>query len=320
MENTMGIERDVWVREVGTRDGLQSIATQFSTSSKLEWIRQEAAAGVPEIEVGSFVPPKLLPQMADTADVVAGALKIDGLCTSVLVPNLRGAQAGMASGAYQLNFPLSVSEAHSQANLRKSVAEAVDDLASVFDYRKDNPQYAEVKIGAGLATAFGCTIAGSVPLSEVFAAAEKVVALKPDEIAVADTVGYGNPAQCREIFREILSLADGIPVAAHFHDTRGLGLANVDAALEVGVRRFDASLGGLGGCPYAPGASGNVVTDDLVFMLEAMGLRTGIDLDRLLETRAFMERHLTDERTTGAIVNAGIPKGFLGAKQAAHPT
>ncbi len=309
----MNHERDVWIREVGTRDGLQSIATQFDTADKLEWIRREAAAGVPEIEVGSFVPPKLLPQMADTAEVVAGSLTIGSLRTTVLVPNLRGAQAGMASGAHQLNFPVSVSEAHSQANLRKSVSAAIDDLAGVFEYRRAHPEFTRVRIGAGLATAFGCTIAGSVPLDDVLRAAEKVIALAPDEIAVADTVGYGNPAQCRRIFRAILDLAGDIPVAAHFHDTRGLGLANVDAALEVGVRRFDASLGGLGGCPYAPGASGNVVTDDLVFMLEAMGLRTGIDLDRLLETREFMQRHLRGEATFGAIATAGVPKGFTRA-------
>lgn len=312
----MKTKRDVWIREVGTRDGLQSIDTQFSTANKLEWIQLEATAGVPEIEVGSFVPPKLLPQMADTKDVVAGALGIPGLHTTVLVPNLRGAQAGMASGVYQVNFPLSVSEAHSQANLRKSVSEAIEDLASVFAYRREHPEYANVRIGAGLATAFGCTIAGQVPLAEVLRAAEQVIALEPDEIAIADTVGYGNPAQCRTIFREILAIAGDIPVAAHFHDTRGLGLANVDAALDVGVRRFDSSLGGLGGCPYAPGASGNVVTDDLVFMLEAMGLKTGIDLDRLLAARRFMEQHLNEEPTYGAIANAGVPKGFVAVSAA----
>ena len=304
-------KRDVWVREVGTRDGLQSIQTQFSTEDKLAWIEREANAGIPEIEVGSFVPAKLLPQMADTAEVVAGALLNQSLTVSVLVPNLRGAQAGMASGAHQLNFPLSVSEMHSQANLRKSVGEAIDDFANVLAYRRDKPEFSGVRVGVGLATAFGCTIAGHVPLSDVLSAAEKVLAVGPDEIAVADTVGYGNPRQCREIFREILAIAGDIPVAAHFHDTRGLGLANVDAALDVGVRRFDSSLGGLGGCPYAPGASGNVVTDDLVFMLEAMGMKTGVDLDALLQTRDFMASKLTDEPTFGAIANAGVPKGFV---------
>ena len=303
-------ERDVWIREVGTRDGLQSIDTIFSTQDKLAWIKQEAAAGMPEIEVGSFVPPKLLPQMADTAQVVTGALENEGLTVSVLVPNLRGAIAGFESGAHQLSFPLSVSEKHSQANLRKSVNEAIEDFSNVMAYRAENPAHKNVRVGIGLATAFGCTIAGEVPLREVLAAAEKVIALEPDEIAVADTVGYGNPAQCREIFTQILSLAGDIPVAAHFHDTRGLGLANVYAALNVGVRRFDSSLGGLGGCPYAPGASGNVVTDDLIFMLEAMGMKTGVDLDALLDVRRFMVSKLDHEPTYGAIINAGTPKGF----------
>ena len=313
----MNTDNDIWIREVGTRDGLQSIQTQFSTANKLEWIRLEAAAGIPEIEVGSFVPPKLLPQMADTAEVVDGAVMVNDLTVSVLVPNLRGAQAGMASGAHLINFPLSVSEAHSEANLRKPVSAAIEDFANVMNYRREHPEHAHVRIGVGLATAFGCTISGQVALADVLRAAEKVIALDPDEIAVADTVGYGNPAQCRTIFREILAMAGDIPVAAHFHDTRGLGLANVDAALEVGVRRFDSSLGGLGGCPYAPGASGNVVTDDLVFMLEAMGLTTGVDLDKLLVARQFMEQHLNDESTFGAIANAGVPKGFAPAMQRA---
>jgi hydroxymethylglutaryl-CoA lyase len=312
-------KRDVWVREVGTRDGLQSIATIFSTETKLEWIRLEAAAGMPEIEVGSFVPAKLLPQMADSAAVVAGAKQIPGLHVSVLVPNLRGAESGMAAGADQLNYVLSVSEAHSRANVRRSVQESIDDFARIIALRNSNPDYRSIRIAGGLATAFGCTIAGPVPLSEVLRAAQALVELGADEIAVADTVGYGNPTQCRQIFREVIDIAGDIPVAAHFHDTRGLGLANVVAALDVGVRRFDASLAGLGGCPYAPGASGNVVMDDLVFMLEAMGLVTGVDMDKLLETRRFMEQHLAEEPTRGAFVRAGAPKGFLWGAEATIP-
>ena len=309
----MKLERDVWVREVGTRDGLQSIATKFPTAAKVAWIRSEFEAGVPEIEVGSFVPPKLLPQMADTKEVVQHSLKIDGLKVSVLVPNLRGAQSALESKVHQLNFPISVSEAHSKSNLNKSVSEAIDDFRDVVNLRNSRPEYSETRIGVGLATAFGCTISGRVQTSEVMKAAEKLVSLGPDEIAVADTVGYGNPEQCREIFSEILSLAGDIPVAAHFHDTRGLGLANVDAALNVGVKIFDASLGGLGGCPYAPGASGNIVTDDLVFMLEAMGLKTGVNLDLLLEARRAMESYLDGEVTHGSIITAGTPKGFVSA-------
>ncbi|MBI4694353.1 MAG: hydroxymethylglutaryl-CoA lyase [Gammaproteobacteria bacterium] len=305
--------RDVEVREVGTRDGLQSIQTVFSTAAKLEWIRLEAAAGVPEIEVGSFVPPKLLPQMADSAEVVAGALAIDGLTVAALVPNFRGAQNALAAGARKLNYVLSVSEAHSQANVRRSVQESIEDLARIVEFRDAHPEFATVTIASGVATAFGCSIAGRVPLADVVTAARRLVEAGADELAVADTVGYGNPAQCREIFTEVLAVAGDVPVAAHFHDTRGLGLANVTAALEIGIRRFDASLGGLGGCPYAPGASGNVVMEDLVFMLEAMGLRTGVDLDRLMLAREHMANQLRGETTRGAYALAGKPKGFVGA-------
>lgn len=307
----MNQQRDVWLREVGTRDGLQSIPTLFSTETKLEWIRREADAGIPEIEVGSFVPPKLLPQMADSAAVVAAAIKLEGLHVSVLVPNLKGAENAMAAGAHQINYVLSVSEAHSRANVRRSVQESIDDFARIIELRNTTPAFRGIRVASGLATAFGCTMGGAVPLDSVLAAAHALLELGADELAVADTVGYGNPAQCRTIFREVLAIAGEVPVAAHFHDTRGLGLANVDAALDAGVRRFDASLAGLGGCPYAPGASGNIVMDDLVFMLEAMGLKTGVDLDALLDVRRYVEGHLGGEPTHGAIAKAGVPKGFV---------
>jgi hydroxymethylglutaryl-CoA lyase len=196
------------------------------------------------------------------------------------------------------------------------VGEAIDEFARIVALRNGQPAYRHIQIGAGLATAFGCTISGTIKIEDVVACARALVEHGADELAVADTVGYGNPAQCRTIFREVMQVAGALPVAAHFHDTRGLGLANVDAALDVGVRRFDASLGGLGGCPYAPGASGNIVTDDLVFMLEAMGLRTGIDLAALLDAREYMESQLCGEATRGAIAQAGTPKGFVAASSA----
>ena len=304
------MSNNVWVREVGTRVGLQSIDTIFTTDSKVEWIKQEAAAGIPEIEVGSFVPAKLLPQLADTTDVILETCKINGLRVSALVPNFRGAIDGMVSGVHQLNYVLSVSEAHSQANTRKTVDEAVLDFSRIVSYRKDNPEYHHVLVGAGLATAFGCTIAGQIDENDVLNTLEALLEFSPDEVVVADTVGFANPTQCRRIFKQVLAMTGNIPVSAHFHDTRGLGLANVAAALDVGVRRFDASLGGLGGCPYAPGASGNVVTEDLVFMLDAMGMDTGISLDKLLLARTFMESNLNGEVTKGAFVHAGFPKGF----------
>ena len=310
MKTSNNMSNNVWVREVGTRDGLQSIDTIFTTDSKIEWIKQEAAAGIPEIEVGSFVPAKLLPQLADTTDVILETCKINGLRVSALVPNFRGAIDGMVSGVHQLNYVLSVSEAHSQANTRKTVDEAVLDFSRIVSYRKDNPEYHHVLLGVGLATAFGCTIAGQIDEKDVLDTLEALLEFSPDEVVVADTVGFANPAQCRRVFKQVLAMTGSIPVSAHFHDTRGLGLANVAAALDVGVRRFDASLGGLGGCPYAPGASGNVVTEDLVFMLDAMGMDTGISLDKLLLARTFMESNLNGEVTKGAFVHAGFPKGF----------
>ena len=310
MKTSNNMSNNVWVREVGTRDGLQSIDTIFTTDSKIEWIKQEAAAGIPEIEVGSFVPAKLLPQLADTTDVILETCKINGLRVSALVPNFRGAIDGMGSGVHQLNYVLSVSEAHSQANTRKTVEEAVLDFSRIVSYRKDNPEYHHVLLGVGLATAFGCTIAGQIDEKDVLNTLEALLEFSPDEVVVADTVGFANPAQCRRVFKQVLAMTGSIPVSAHFHDTRGLGLANVAAALDVGVRRFDASLGGLGGCPYAPGASGNVVTEDLVFMLDAMGMDTGISLDKLLLARTFMESNLNGEVTKGAFVHAGFPKGF----------
>jgi hydroxymethylglutaryl-CoA lyase len=309
---------DVRVQEVGTRDGLQSIPTIFPTDAKLDWIRAEAAAGVPEIEVASFVNPKLLPQMADAADVVAGSNKIEGLTVSTLVPNLRGAENGFAAGSQKLNFVMSVSEEHNMANVRRTVDQSLEEFSRIIEYRKERPEFAGVKVCGGMATSFGCTISGQVDPKDVMRVANELVERGADELAVADTVGYGNPAQVRALLTELYSnIGKDFPVTCHFHDTRGLGLANIVAALDAGCTRFDASLAGLGGCPYAPGASGNVVMDDLVFMLESMGLKTGVNLDRLMEARDIMESHLNGEPVHGAYNLAGAPKGFTPASMTA---
>lgn len=309
---------DVEVHEVGPRDGLQSIATIFSTEQKLKWIAAEAKAGVAEIEVASFVPPKLLPQMADAADVVKGAKSIQGLTVSSLMPNFKGAQSGFAAGADKLNYVLSVSEAHNQANVRRTVQESLDDFARIVAFRNASADLAHVTIACGMATSFGCTIAGHVAPGDVMRTAEALLERGANELAVADTVGYANPKQVGELFKQLFdTVGKDVSVVAHFHDTRGLGLANVTAALDAGVRKFDSSLGGLGGCPYAPGATGNVVTDDLVFMLESMGMRTGVNLDLLLEARAIMESSLKGEPTHGAYAKAGAPKHFV-APSSAH--
>ena len=308
---------DVLVHEVGTRDGLQSIDTVLTTEGKMAWIRREAAAGVRQIQVGSFVPPKLLPQMADTAEVVRQSLEIPGLTVSALVPNMKGAENGMAAGAHQIGVVMSVSEAHNLSNVRRSTQDSIDDFGRIVEFRNAHPEYSDTVISGGMATAFGCTISGPVPVRDVMRVAEGLLERGAERIGVADTVGYANPGQVRELFEELFrTVGAGVAVGAHFHDTRGLGLANVFAALDAGVREFDASLGGLGGCPYAPGASGNIVTEDLVFMLESMGLRTGIDLDGLLEARQIMARQLNGEPMHGTFANAGPPRGFIAASAA----
>jgi hydroxymethylglutaryl-CoA lyase len=308
---------DVLVHEVGPRDGLQSIQTIFPTEAKIDWIKREAAAGVPQIQVGSFVPPKNLPQMADSGDVVREAAEIPGLTVSALVPNLRGAENGMAAGAHQIGVVLSASEAHNYSNVKRSVAESLDGFSEIVAHRDADDEYKDIAISGGLATAFGCTIDGQVAVRDVMRVAEEFLKRGADRISVADTVGYANPGQVKALFEELYrTVGTDVAVGAHFHDTRGLGMANAFAALEAGVRELDSCLGGLGGCPYAPGATGNIVTEDLVFMLEAMGMRTGIDLDGLLEAREIMERHLTDEPTHGAFVTAGRPLGFQPATAA----
>jgi hydroxymethylglutaryl-CoA lyase len=308
---------DVLVHEVGPRDGLQSIKTIFPTEAKLEWIRAEAAAGVPQIQVGSFVRPDLLPQMADSAEVVKESIKIPGLTVSALVPNLKGAQNAIAAGAHQLGVVMSVSEAHNKANVNRTAEESLEGFRQIVEYRDEVDPKKKTVISGGLATSFGCTIAGKVPVSDVMKRAEQLLERGADRLNIADTVGFANPKQVKELFEELFrTVGRDVPVGAHFHDTRGLGLANAFAAVEAGVRELDGCLGGLGGCPYAPGASGNVVTEDMVFMLEAMGMRTGIDLDALLEVRELMVSHLKGEPTQGAFVTAGPPLGFVPATAA----
>ena len=300
----------VALREVGMRDGLQSLAPILTTEQKNAWCAAEFAAGVREIEVTSFVPAKLLPMFADAEDVVRHALGLPGLKVSALIPNLRGAERGVALGVHEVAHVLSVSEGHNQNNVRRSTQDSIDDLTRVIELRDSLEPGRRMKVIAGLATVFGCTIEGNVDEKRVLEIAGKVLALKPDALMLADTVGYGNPAAIRRVFREVLDMAGSVPVAAHFHNTRGLGLANVLAALEVGVRSFDASLGGLGGCPWAPGATGNIVMEDTAFMLEAMGFDTGIDLDRLIEVRRMVEGFMPGITFHGDLPKAGIPKNY----------
>lgn len=301
------------VREMGLRDGLQSVKAIMPTATKLEWIARALAAGVREVEVASFVPPKLLPQMADAADVVAGARRLAGLTVSALVPNLKGAERAAEAGAMKINYVMSVSESHNQSNVRRPVAESVADFGRIVEFVRALPASSRPVVCGGLATAFGCTIEGDVPEARVRELAMRLAELGADEIVVADTVGYGNPAAVRRVFGAVRRDLGEMPIGAHFHDTRGVGLANVVAALDCGVTRFDASTGGFGGCPYAPGASGNIVMEDLVFLLESMGYATGVDLARLIEVRRFVEQSLPGEQFHGAVARAGLPRNFAHA-------
>ena len=299
---------DVLISEVGPRDGLQSVKGTMPTADKFKWIDALVAAGLQEIEVGSFVPAHLLPQMADTAAVVRHALTHAGLTVMALVPNLRGAQAALAAGAQKLTIPVSASVAHSLANVHKTREAMVAEVSAIVQLRNDTAP--GVKIEAGIATAFGCTLQGAVPEDEVIWLASECIAAGVDEAGLSDTTGMANPAQVRRLFTRLPAAIGNQAGAAHLHNTRGLGLANCLAAYDVGVRTFDASLGGLGGCPYAPGASGNVVTEDLVFMFEAMGVRTGVDIEKLIQARAPLKAGLPGEALYGMTPEAGLPKGW----------
>src|ERR1700740_917008 len=293
------------IREVGLRDGLQSIAEILPTEQKITWLEAEHAAGVREIEVSSFVPPKLLPQLAEAETVVRRALALPGLTVSALIPNLRGAERGLALGVHELNFVLSVSEGHNRSNVRRGTDESIEDFRRVVQLCREQGGDKRPRINCGLATAFGCTIEGDVDEERVRHIANEVAGAGADGIILADTVGYGQPAAIGRVFAKVIADVAPLPVMAHFHDTRGLGLANVLAAFSAGCKAFDASLGGLGGCPYAPGATGNIVLEDTVFMFEAMGCSTGIDLDRLVAVREIVARALPEVTLYGAIAKAG---------------
>ncbi len=309
----------ILVSEVGPRDGLQSIRTVMPTSAKMEWIRAEAAAGVREVEVGSFVPAKLLPQLADTELLVRFARTLPGLTVAALVPNLRGAQGAVAAGAHKITLPCSVSETHSLRNLRRSHAQVIDEARAIGELIRSLPQAGRPRFDGSLSTAFGCTLEGPVPDGKVLELAERLLAAGCDEVGLADTSGYADPASVRRLVRLVRgAVGNHALTGIHLHNTRGLGLANALAALEEGITTFDSSLGGLGGCPFAPGASGNIVTEDLCFMLAAMGLDTGIDLQALLEVRRRVAAALPHEEMYGFTAAAGLPLGFGGAGSPTH--
>lgn len=301
----------ILISEVGPRDGLQSIKQTMPLQAKKAWITAEAAAGVREIEVGSFVPAKILPQLADTADLVEHARGIAGLTVAALVPNLKGAEAAVRAGVHKITLPLSASESHSLKNLRRTHAQVLAEVREISRLLSGLPEGERPHFEGGISTAFGCTIEGVVPESKVVELAEALMEAGCDEVGLSDTTGYANPAQVGRLVAAVKNaVGNGSLNGLHLHNTRGLGLANVLAGLEAGITTFDSSLGGLGGCPFAPGASGNIVTEDLVFMFQAMGIRVGIDLPRLLEVRKILIDALPGEPLYGFTPDAGLPLGF----------
>jgi hydroxymethylglutaryl-CoA lyase len=301
---------DVQICEVGPRDGLQNAHHFMPTEAKKAWISALAAAGLKEIEVGSFVPPKVIPAMADTGEIVAHAITIAGLKVVALAPNFKGFQRALESGAHKITFPVSASHQHSVSNVRMTPDEMVAQVRQACELRASLPAGQRPEIEGAVATAFGCTLQGEVPESEVVRIAKLLADAGVDSVALADTVGYANPAQMKRLYRKVKDVVGAKLDGVHLHNTRGLGLANALAAFEEGARAFDSSMGGLGGCPFAPGASGNVVTEDLVFMFESMGLKTGIDFEGLLRARKILVDGIPEEPVYGHFAGAGLPKGF----------
>lgn len=302
----MTLPTSVTIREVGLRDGLQSVKTIVPTAAKLEWLRDAHAAGQREIEIGSFVPARLMPQLADTAELLEFAKTLPDLRASVLVPNLKGAERAIEGEADLMLVPLSASHAHSLANLRKTPDEVVAEIGRIRAER--DARGSRTKIEVGMSTAFGCTIQGRVEPDEVVRLVAAVLDAGVDAVGLADTVGYADPDMVRRLFELVLPIAGSRLNCGHFHDTRGLGMANVYAALQMGITRFDACIAGIGGCPHAPGASGNVATEDVAYLMASMGIATGQDFAKLIALRAKVAKWLEGEETHGTLWRAGLPR------------
>jgi hydroxymethylglutaryl-CoA lyase len=304
-------KKTIEISEVGPRDGLQSIKSIMSLEAKKEWITAEAGAGVPEIEVGSFVPAKILPQLADTSELVKHALTIPDLTVAALVPNLRGAENAIKVGVHKITIPLSASETHSLKNVNRTHEQMYDEVKNIVALIKSLPINERPRFEGGISTAFGCTLEGKIESKKITEVAAKLMDAGCDEVGLSDTTGYATPNQIITLVRAVKNeVGENNLTSLHLHNTRGLGLANVLAALDHGITTFDASLGGIGGCPFAPGASGNIVTEDLAFMLDSMGFETGVDLEALMNVRQIVKSALPDEELYGFTPDAGLPLGY----------
>ena len=302
---------DIEVSEVGLRDGLQSIKQIMPTEAKKRWISALAKAGVPEIEVGSFVPARTLPQLADTMEIAEYARSIEGLKVAVLVPNLRGAEQAVKARVHKITIPLSVSETHNLHNVNRTHAQMLEQVRDIVQLINNLPIGERPILEGALSTAFGCTLEGAVPEDRVVKLAVALMDAGCDEVGLSDTTGYANPVQVKRLIGKVWEAVGRENLTGiHLHNTRGQGLANVLAAVEAGLTTIDSSMGGIGGCPFAPGASGNIVTEDLVFLLEAMGLNTGINFDGLMAAREVVATALPDVELYGFTPDAGLPLGF----------
>ena len=299
---------DVLIREVGLRDGLQLVKNILPTEKKIKWLNKQSLLNFKEIEVTSFVPKKVVPQFFDAKIILNEANKISNLTSSVLVPNLFGAKKALELNAQKINYVLSASESHNKANVNKDVNSSINELSEIVNYNRNLEKNS--KIGVAISTAFGCSIEGEISNLKVLNLVEKILKIGVDEITIADTVGYANPKQVRMLFKRLINLTDNLEIFAHFHDTRGLGIVNVLTAFDLGIRKFDSSLLGLGGCPFAPGASGNVATEDLIYLFNSMRVSTGINLEDLVILCKYISNFFPNEVVNGRIISAGIPKNY----------
>jgi hydroxymethylglutaryl-CoA lyase len=295
----------VSLREVGLRDGLQLVKKFPSTAAKQRWIRDEYGAGVRHFEVGSFLPAKTFPQFADVRDMVKTVAALPGAHGVALALNERGVNEALASGVAEIASVVSATEEHSQANANRSRDSAIANVRRLCELRDASAH--RPLVNAAISMALGCSITGPVNPKEVIKLVEKCLEAGVDFVAVADTVGYAGPKQVGELTKAIVKLSGTKPVCVHLHDTRGMGIANASAALDAGARILDGSLGGLGGCPFAPGATGNVVFEDLVFLCESKGFATGIDIDKLVAVRAILKKEMPGETLYGGLARAGLP-------------
>ena len=294
----------VKIIEVGPRDGLQNIKTFVPADKKILFIKKLAACGIKEIQIGSFVAPQAIAQFKDIKEVARGVRSLRGVILSALIPNERGAEEAITCGIKKLIFFFSVSRKHNCCNVRQSPQESLKELQRICRSYLSDPS---ITLRVDLATAFGCPFSGNITTTAVLRMVDKAAACGIKEITLCDTVGFGNPRMVEEKFSACRRRFPQINFGAHFHNTRGLALANTLRAYEIGIRSFDSAAGGLGGCPYAPGSSGNVATEEVVFMFEEMGIKTGVDLKKLLDVCFFLNKTLPQAKLASSLYQAGLP-------------